>query len=85
MVRVGRSLPRLQENVCFLSFPPAFAAVPQDLFHTSVALLPLTEPDKQLSHIRLLSLSFGVPPLYDTGPGLCGFSLLAILPRSAPG
>ena len=60
MVRVGRSLPRLQENVCFLCFPPAFAAVPQDLFHTSVALLPLTEPDKQLSHIRLFTQTFGL-------------------------
>jgi len=57
LVRVGRSLPRLKENVCFLCFPAAFAAVPQDLFHTPVAILPITETDKQLSHIRLLGLS----------------------------
>ncbi len=38
----GRSL--------FSPFPPAFAAVPQYLVHISVALLPLTEPDKRLSH-----------------------------------
>ena len=31
--------------------------MPQDLFHTPVAILPITEPDKQLSHIRLLGLS----------------------------
>ena len=57
LVRVGRSPPRLKENVCFLCFPAAFTAVPQDLFHTPVAILSLTEPDKQLSHIRLLGLS----------------------------
>ena len=83
--RVGRSLPRLQENVCFLCYPPAFAAVPQDLFHTSVALLPLTEPDKRLSHIRLLDSPFRMPPPYDMGPGLCGFSVSATLPKPRPG
>ena len=83
--RVGRSLPRLQENVCFLCYPPAFAAVPQDLFHTLVALLPLTEPDKRLSHIRLFSSPFSMPPPYDMGPGLCGLSVSATLPRPMPG
>jgi len=39
---VGRSL--------FSPFPPAFAAVPQYLFHITVELLPLSEPDKRLPH-----------------------------------
>jgi len=30
--------------------PPAFATVPQYLFHVTVDLLALTEPDKRLSH-----------------------------------
>jgi hypothetical protein len=34
----------------FSLFPPAFAAVPQYLFLITVELLPLTEPDKRLSH-----------------------------------
>ena len=38
----GRSL--------FSLLPPAFAAVPQYLFHIPVDLLSLTEPDKRLSH-----------------------------------
>jgi hypothetical protein len=54
--------------------PPAFAAVPQYFVHIIVVLLPLSEPDKQISHIRLFGLSFSRPPLYDTGSGLCGFS-----------
>ena len=39
---VGRSL--------FSPLPPAFAVVPQYLFHVPVDLLPLSEPDKRLSH-----------------------------------
>lgn len=38
----GRSL--------FSPLPPAFAAVPRYLVHITVDLLPLTEPDKRLSH-----------------------------------
>ena len=38
----GRSL--------FSPLPPAFAAVPQYLFHITVELLSLTEPDKRFSH-----------------------------------
>ena len=34
----------------FSLLPPAFAAVPQYLFHITVELLALTEPDKRLSH-----------------------------------
>ena len=34
----------------FSLFPPAFAAVPQYWVHITVELLPLTEPDKRLSH-----------------------------------
>ena len=34
----------------FSLFPPAFAAVPQYLVHITVELLPLTEPDKRISH-----------------------------------
>jgi hypothetical protein len=34
----------------FSLLPPAFAAVPQYLFHVAVDLLSLTEPDKRLSH-----------------------------------
>ena len=48
-LRVGRSLPQLQDDVRLLRWPPAFAAVPQYLVHTAVELLPLTEPDKRLS------------------------------------
>ena len=44
-LRVGRSLPELQDDVCFHRLPPAFAAVPQYLVHTPVELLPLSEPD----------------------------------------
>ncbi len=33
-------VPRLQDDVCFLCFPPAFAAVPQYLVHTSGVLHP---------------------------------------------
>ena len=41
-VTTGKSL--------FSLLPPAFAAVPQYLFHIPVDLLSLTEPDKRLSH-----------------------------------
>jgi hypothetical protein len=41
-VTIGRSL--------FSLLPPAFAAVLQYLFHITVELLALTEPDKRLSH-----------------------------------
>jgi len=34
----------------FSLFPPAFTTVPQYLVHITVELLPLTEPDKRLSH-----------------------------------
>ena len=33
-------VPRLQDDVCFLGSPPAFAAVPQYLVHTSGVLQP---------------------------------------------
>ena len=33
-------MPRLQDDVCFLCYPPAFAAVPQYLVHTSGVLHP---------------------------------------------
>ncbi len=69
----------------FSLFPPAFAAVPQYPIHITVELLSLTEPDKQLSHIRLLAPSFSTPPPYDTGSGLCGLSVVATSPSSMPG
>ena len=72
----GRSL--------FSPFPPAFAAVPQYLFHITVALLPLSEPDKRLSHtsgssvrhsVRLRSTTrvqvFADPELGPAHPGQC--------------
>ncbi len=48
-VRVGWRLLRLQDEVGVLCLPPAFAAVPQYVIHTRVALQPLSEPDKRLS------------------------------------
>ena len=45
----GRSL--------FSPLPPAFAMVPQYLFHIPVDLLPLSEPDKRLSHTSGSSVS----------------------------
>jgi len=80
--RLDRSLSKLQENVCFPSYPPAFAAVPQDFFFTSVVLLPPTEPDKRLSHIRLFGEPFSMPPPYDMGPGLCGFTVSELARRT---
>ena len=56
-LRVGRSLPELQGDVCVLCLPPAFAAVPQYLVHTPVELLPLIEPDKRISHTYGSSVS----------------------------
>ncbi len=53
--RVDWGLPMLQADVCVLRLPPGFPVVPQYLSHTSVAPQPLTEPDKQLSHIRLFT------------------------------
>ncbi len=50
----------LQANVGVLGLPPGFPVVPQYLGHTSVAPQPLTEPDKQLSHIRLFTQTFGL-------------------------
>ena len=47
----------LQDDVCVLRLPPAFAAVPPYLVHTSVELLPLSEPDKRLSHTYGSSVS----------------------------
>ena len=57
-LRVGRSLPELQDDVCVLCWPPAFAAVPQYLVHTPVELLPLIEPDKRISHTYGSSVSY---------------------------
>ena len=51
--RVDWGLPMLRADVCVLCYPPGFPAVPQYLGHTPVVPQPLTEPDKQLSHIRL--------------------------------
>jgi len=48
----------LQADVGVLCLPPGFPVVPQYLGHTSVAPQPLTEPDKQLSHIRLFTQTF---------------------------
>ena len=56
-LRVGRSLPELQDDVRLLRWPPAFAAVPQYLVHTPVELLPLSEPDKRISHTSGSSVS----------------------------
>ena len=50
----------LQADVGVLCLPPGFPVVPQYLGHTSVAPQPLTEPDKQLSHIRLFVQPFEV-------------------------
>ncbi len=50
----------LQADVCVLRLPPSFPAVPQYLGHTSVGPQPLTEPDKQISHIRLFVQPFEV-------------------------
>jgi hypothetical protein len=50
----------------FLCLPPAFAAVPQYFIHTTVALLSLSEPDKQFSHIRLPDKPFSTIPPFDT-------------------
>ena len=55
--RVGRRLPVLQDDVCVLGWPPAFAAVPQDLVHAPVVLLPLSEQDKRLSQTSGSSMS----------------------------
>ncbi len=60
----------LKADVCVLRLPPGFPVVPQYLGHTSVAPQPLTEPDKQISHIRLFTQTFG--------SGLNGFMLRRI-------
>ena len=60
----------LQADVGVLCLPPGFPVVPQYLGHTSVVPQPLTEPDKQLSHIRLFIQTFGV--------GLKGFIWIRI-------
>ncbi len=62
-----RGASKLQDEVCFLCLPPGFPAVPQYFIHTKVALQPLSEPYKRLSHIRLLGRSFSEPPFYDMG------------------
>ncbi len=60
----GRSL--------FSLFPPAFAAVPQYLVHTTVELLSLTEPDKRLSHTygssarHSVRLRLSISPFFST-------------------
>ena len=47
--------------------------VPQDLFHISVeSPAPLGTGQAAFPYIRLFGESFSVPPLYDTGSGLCG-------------
>jgi hypothetical protein len=61
----GRSL--------FSLFPPTFAAVPQYFIHITVVLLSLSEPDKQLSHIRLPDKSFSTIPLFETDSNPSGF------------
>ena len=63
-VTAGRSL--------FSPLPPAFAVVPQYLFHIPVDLLPLFRTGQAaFPYIRLFGGSFSKPPLYDTGSGLC--------------
>jgi len=44
----------------FSLFPPAFAAVPHYLFHITVELLALSEPDKRLSHTSGSSARYSV-------------------------
>ena len=51
-----------QDEVCFLCFPPAFAAVPQYFVHIKVVPLPLSEPDKRLSHTSGSSVGHSVCP-----------------------
>ena len=63
--RVDWGLPMLQADVGVLCLPPGFPVVPQYLGHTSVALQPLTEPDKQLSHIRLFALIYACSSYTD--------------------
>src|SRR4030065_2188775 len=64
-VTAGRSL--------FSPLPPAFAMVPQYLFHIPVETpAPLGTRQAAFPYIRLFGESFSVPPLYDTGSGLCG-------------
>ncbi len=57
----------VEDDVCFLRLPPAFAAVPQYLVHTPVELPPLSEPDKRLSHTSGSSVAIQQVPAYDTG------------------
>ena len=57
----------------FSPLPPAFAVVPQYLLHIPVDLLSLSRTGQAaFPYIRLFGGSFSVPPLYDTGSGLCG-------------
>jgi hypothetical protein len=74
----------IQDEVGFLCLPPAFAAVPQYFIHITVALLSLSEPDKQLSHIRLPDKSFSTIPLFETDSNPSGFSQWASLRRQGP-
>ena len=60
----------LQARCLCSLLPPGFPVVPQYLGHTSVVPQPLTEPDKQLSHIRLFTQTFSF--------GLNGFMLTRI-------
>src|SRR5512139_717148 len=47
----SRQEPSATAGRCLFSpLPPAFAVVPQYLFHIPVDLLPLSEPDKRISH-----------------------------------
>ncbi len=78
-------------SLCSL-FPPAFAAVPQYLFHVAVDLLSLTEPDKRLSHtsgssvrpsVRLRPTTrvqvFAEPNLRPLHPGQCLFEAFPVV------
>ena len=56
--RVGRRLPALQDDVCVLRWPPAFAAVPQYLVRTGCTPAPLRTGQAAFPNIRLLGESF---------------------------
>ena len=71
----------IQDEVGFLCFPPAFAAVPQYFIHIIVALLSLSEPDKQLSHIRLPDKPLSTIPPFETDSNSSGYAHWASLHR----
>ena len=72
-------------DFCFRRSPSRVAAAFVDSSLLMVVLLPLSEPDKRLSHIRLLGWSFKEPPLYEMGSGLCESSFSASPPTPRPG